>query len=197
MTPIAKSWPSQWCLAANDLAIQVHGGYGYTREYKVEQFYRDNRLNPIHEGTHGIQGLDLLGRKVVMQDGAAFKLFAGRVAASIAGARKMPALSGHADALEARTQRLAEVTMKLWSAGDPQVTLANASVYLEAFGHICIAWIWLEQLIAAEGKEGDFYQGKRRAAGYFFRWELPRVGPQLDLLASLDRTTLDMQDAWF
>jgi alkylation response protein AidB-like acyl-CoA dehydrogenase len=66
LTPIAKSWPSQWCLAANDLAIQVHGGYGYTREYNVEQFYRDNRLNPIHEGTHGIQALDLLGRKVTM-----------------------------------------------------------------------------------------------------------------------------------
>jgi butyryl-CoA dehydrogenase len=70
LTPIAKSWPSQWCLAANDLAIQVHGGYGYTREYNVEQFYRDNRLNPIHEGTHGIHGLDLLGRKVVMGGGA-------------------------------------------------------------------------------------------------------------------------------
>ena len=64
LTPIAKSWPSQWCLAANDLAIQVHGGYGYTRDYPVEQYYRDNRLNPIHEGTHGIQALDLLGRKV-------------------------------------------------------------------------------------------------------------------------------------
>ena len=84
LTPIAKSWPSQWCLAANDLAIQIHGGYGYTREYKVEQFYRDNRLNPIHEGTHGIQALDLLGRKVVMHDGAAFRLYAARVEASIA-----------------------------------------------------------------------------------------------------------------
>ncbi len=197
LTPIAKSWPSQWCLAANDLAIQVHGGYGYTREYKVEQFYRDNRLNPIHEGTHGIQGLDLLGRKVVLQDGAAFKLFSGRVGVTIAGAREVQALAGYADALEARMQRLAEVTVKLWSAGNPQVTLANASIYLEAFGHICIAWIWLEQLIAAAGKDGDFYLGKRSAAGYFFRWELPKVDAQLDLLNSLDRTTLDMQDAWF
>ena len=74
LTPIAKSWPSQWCLEANSLAIQVHGGYGYTRDYDVEQYYRDNRLNPIHEGTHGIQGLDLLGRKVTMQDGAGLKL---------------------------------------------------------------------------------------------------------------------------
>jgi hypothetical protein len=63
LTPIVKSWPAQWCLEANSLAIQIHGGYGYTREYPVEQFWRDNRLNMIHEGTHGIQALDLLGRK--------------------------------------------------------------------------------------------------------------------------------------
>jgi hypothetical protein len=73
LTPVAKSWPSQWCLEANDLAIQVHGGYGYTREYDVEQPYRDNWLNPIHEGTHGIQSLDLLGRKVGHRDGVALR----------------------------------------------------------------------------------------------------------------------------
>ena len=197
LTPIAKSWPSQWCLAANDLAIQVHGGYGYTREYKVEQFYRDNRLNPIHEGTHGIQGLDLLGRKVVMQDGVAFKLFAARVSATIASARAHVELQGWADALERRLERLAEVTVRLWQACDPQVTLANASVYLEAFGHIAIAWIWLEQAMAAQGGASDFHDGKRQAAAFFFRWELPRVDAQLDLLHSLDRTSLDMRDSWF
>ena len=197
LTPIAKSWPSQWCLAANDLAIQVHGGYGYTREYKVEQFYRDNRLNPIHEGTHGIQALDLLGRKVAMENGAAFKLFAGRVAATVGKARAHEGLSSYAKALEQRFGRLAEVTGKLWSTGDAQLTLANASVYLEAFGHIAIAWIWLEQALAADGKADDFYDGKRSAARFFFLWELPRVDAQLDLLASLDRTTLDMRDAWF
>lgn len=197
LTPIAKSWPSQWCLAANDLAIQVHGGYGYTREYKVEQFYRDNRLNPIHEGTHGIQGLDLLGRKVVMEKGGAFKLFAERVAATVGRARAHPALVDYAKGLEGRFGRLAEVTAKLWSTGDPQLTLANASVYLEAFGHIAIAWIWLEQALAAEDRSGDFYEGKRSAARFFFLWELPRVDAQLDLLASLDRTTLDMRDECF
>ncbi|RZA33222.1 MAG: acyl-CoA dehydrogenase [Lysobacteraceae bacterium] len=197
LTPIAKSWPSQWCLAANDLAIQVHGGYGYTREYKVEQFYRDNRLNPIHEGTHGIQALDLLGRKVAMENGAAFKLFAGRVAATVGKACAHEGLSSYAKALEQRFGRLAEVTGKLWSTGDAQLTLANASVYLEAFGHIAIAWIWLEQALAADGMAGDFYDGKRSAARFFFLWELPRVDAQLDLLASLDRTTLDMRDAWF
>jgi alkylation response protein AidB-like acyl-CoA dehydrogenase len=197
LTPIAKSWPSQWCLAANDLAIQVHGGYGYTRDYKVEQFYRDNRLNPIHEGTHGIQGLDLLGRKVVAEKGAAFKLLASRVAETVGKARAHENLAESADALGQRFQRLSEVTRILWSTGDAQLTLANATVYLEAFGHIAIAWIWLEQALAAEAKEGDFYEGKRSAMRYFFRWELPKVDAQLDLLASLDRTALDMQDAFF
>ena len=197
LTPIAKSWPSQWCLAANDLAIQVHGGYGYTREYKVEQFYRDNRLNPIHEGTHGIQGLDLLGRKVVMQGGAAFKLFAGRLHDTAQRAYAYEDLAVYAANLEARMQRLAEVTQALWAASDPNLTLANASVYLEAFGHIAIAWIWLEQALAAQQGEGDFYDGKRAAARYFFQWELPKVDAQLNLLASLDRTALDMRDGWF
>ncbi|MEO8999273.1 MAG: acyl-CoA dehydrogenase, partial [Rhodanobacter sp.] len=197
LTPIAKSWPSQWCLAANDLAIQVHGGYGYTREYKVEQFYRDNRLNPIHEGTHGIQALDLLGRKVMMKDGAAFRLFAERVATSIDRGGKQDSLRAHATSLEERLHRLAEVTRQLWAAGDAPLTLANASVYLEAFGHIAIAWIWLEQALAAVDRMGDFYDGKRFAADFFFRWELPKVDAQLNLLASLDRTTLDMQNNWF
>jgi butyryl-CoA dehydrogenase len=194
LTPIAKSWPSQWCLAANDLAIQVHGGYGYTREYAVEQFYRDNRLNPIHEGTHGIQGLDLLGRKVVIADGAGLTLLLGTLGATVERARAA-GLTEHADALGAAVTRVEEVTRTLWSAGDPAVTLANSSVYLEAVGHVVLAWIWLEQLLAAGDREGDFYAGKRAAAQYFFRHELPRTGPQFALLESLDRTTLDVDPA--
>ncbi|MGZ6878047.1 MAG: acyl-CoA dehydrogenase C-terminal domain-containing protein, partial [Nocardioidaceae bacterium] len=81
--------------------------------------------------------------------------------------------------------------------GDPLATMANATVYLEATGHLVVAWIWLEQLLAVGDRAGDFYDGKRQAARYFFRWELPRVDPQLDLLAAADRTTLDMRDAWF
>ena len=196
LTPIAKSWPSQWCLAANDLAIQVHGGYGYTREYAVEQFYRDNRLNPIHEGTHGIQGLDLLGRKVVMDGGAGLRLLLDTVTAAVARARAV-GLPAPADALAAAVARTAEVTRTLWDADDLAVTLANSSIYLEAVGHVVVAWMWLEQLVAAHGREGGFYEGKRAAAQYFLRYELPRTGPQFDLLASLDRTTLDMRSDWY
>ncbi|MGY3554640.1 acyl-CoA dehydrogenase [Williamsia sp. R60] len=195
LTPIAKSWPSQWCLEANSLAIQVFGGYGYTKEFDVEQLYRDNRLNPIHEGTHGIQGLDLLGRKVVMKGGAGLQLLVDAISATIDRAAGVDAAK--ADALRAAVDRLVEVTGQLWSAGDPAVSLANSSIYLEAAGHVVIAWMWLEQLIAADGAQGDFYDGKRAAAQYFYRYELPRTGPQFDLLADLDRTTLDADPNWF
>jgi alkylation response protein AidB-like acyl-CoA dehydrogenase len=207
LTPIAKSWPSQWCLEANSLAIQVHGGYGYTRDYNVEQFYRDNRLNPIHEGTHGIQALDLLGRKVVMQDGAAFKLLGREIEKTIRAG-----LAAHnadtqtfAKTLSSYLARLANVTQALYGGHDVNLTLANATVYLEAFGHVVMSWIWLEQSLAASknfnqaGHEADsnFYHGKWQACRYFFVWELPKVAPMIDLLESLDRTTLEMKDAWF
>ena len=200
LTPIAKSWPSQWCLAANDLAIQVHGGYGYTRDYNVEQFYRDNRLNAIHEGTHGIQGLDLLGRKVVMQDGAALKMLVSRIEATLHKADEDGDLTEWAGDVFTLLDHLVEVTRDLHAAGNVEKTLANASVYLEAFGHVVIAWIWIEQALVATragNQYEDFYRGKLQACQYFIQWELPKVRPMLNLLESLDTTTLDMKDNWF
>ncbi|RJO73545.1 acyl-CoA dehydrogenase [Nocardia panacis] len=198
LTPIAKSWPSQWCLQANSLAIQVHGGYGYTREYDVEQHYRDNRLNPIHEGTHGIQGLDLLGRKVVQREGASLRELDARVRATVAAARAAGVEAATLAAqLDSSWHRLIEVTGALWAGGDPETALANSSVYLETFGHIVLAWIWLEQFLATGTGTDDFHDGKRHAARYFFRHELPKTGPGLELLASLDTTARDMRTDWF
>ena len=198
LTPIAKSWPSQWCLEANDLAIQVHGGYGYTREYDVEQHYRDNRLNPIHEGTHGIQGLDLLGRKVVMQDGAGLTLLAERINQTIDKAMESDSTAGLREGLAAdAVQRLVDVTASPVGRRRCRHHPGQLVVYLEAAGHVVVAWMWLEQLIAANDHQGDFYDGKRAAAQYFYPYELPKVGPQFDLLASLDRTTVEAQPSWF
>ncbi|WP_313407217.1 acyl-CoA dehydrogenase [Aeromicrobium sp.] len=196
LTPIAKSWPSQWCLAANDLAIQVHGGSGYTRDYAVEQFYRDNRLNPIHEGTHGIQSLDLLGRKVVAGGGAGLATLVSAIRETVERAAAAGGdAAAYAEQLDARVQRLVEVTGALWADGDPSVALANSAVYLEAAGHVVVAWIWLEQLMAVGDRQDAFFDGKRAAARFFFAFELPKVDPQLDLLASLDRTVLDLDPA--
>jgi alkylation response protein AidB-like acyl-CoA dehydrogenase len=198
LTPVAKSWPSQWCLEANNLAIQVHGGYGYTREYDVEQHYRDNRLNPIHEGTHGIQSLDLLGRKVTQRGGASMAALGNVVAETITSAKAAGGEPSELAAqLESGWQRLVAVTTAMFGSGDIEAAMANSVIYLETFGHIVVAWIWLEQVLAANGQTGDFYDGKRQAARYFFRYELPKTAPQLDLLESLDRTTLEMRDGWF
>jgi len=200
LTPIVKSWPSQWCLEANNLAIQIHGGYGYTREYNVEQFYRDNRLNAIHEGTHGIHGLDLLGRKVLMHDGAAFKALAAEMQKTIIKAASVPQLAAYATKLSIALQRTQVVTQVLYAVGDLNKTLANASLYMEAFGHIVIAWIWLEQALIAVDRsvqDADFYKGKLQACAFFFKWELPKVDQQFQLLESIDTTNLDMQESWF
>jgi len=204
LTPIAKSWPSQWCLEANSLAIQIHGGYGYTREYPVEQFYRDNRLNPIHEGTHGIQALDLLGRKAVMDGGAAMKAFATEIARTAAEASADPVLAGYAAELGAAAADVAATLRALAPvlAENPTLALANAVLFLEAFGHTTIAWIWLRQALAAQrglrqgaaaqGTDGDFYRGKLAACRWFYRWELPKTRQWHELLRSLDDTTLSM-----
>src|SRR5213079_3379810 len=118
LTPVVKAWPSQYCLQASDLAIQVYGGYGYTREYPVEQFYRDNRLNPIHEGTDGIQAIDLLGRKVRMRDGAGLSVLVESILETI---ERAPAeLKAEGDRLRAAIERIVEVTYALWASGDPR-----------------------------------------------------------------------------
>ena len=198
LTPIAKSWPSQWCVEANSLAIQVHGGYGYTRDYNVEQLYRDNRLNSIHEGTHGIHALDLLGRKVLIEDGRGLRLLLDKIrhTTSQASALGHP-LNEWAYALALAARRVEHTSGSLWENGDPASALANATMYLEAVGHVVMAWIWLQQTLAAHGKTGHFYEGKRLAARYFFHYELPKTTTQFDLLDSCDRTTTDLDENWF
>ena len=198
LTPIAKAWPSKWCLEANNLAIQVLGGYGYAREYGVEQHYRDNRLNSIHEGTNGIQALDLLGRKVAMHGGAGFAALLEEINLAISDARSAGGERGAlAEQLAAAVARLDGVTRLVLSQRDPQLMLANASAYLDAAGHIVIAWLWLKQFAVASRTTGDFSSGKQQAARFFFAQQLPEALIWLNLVESLDTSALDMRDAWF
>ncbi len=209
LTPIVKAWPSQWCLAANDLAIQVHGGYGYTRDYPVEQLWRDNRLNPIHEGTNGIQALDLLGRKVRLQDGAAIQLLAREIDMTARAARRAdsPELHRCGDALSDALANVMEVVRNNLCAtdkGHAELALANAHAFLEMTGHVVVAWLWLKQALVAVQKlpdasapDREFYQGKLQACQYFFRWELPKTAHWFKLVVEMDPTCLEMQDGWF
>lgn len=210
LTPITKSWPSQWCLEGNSLAIQVHGGYGYTRDYPVEQYYRDNRLNAIHEGTHGIQALDLLGRKAFMHNGAASQLLAKAIQQTLEQADEVAELQEFTTALGTALMDMASTLQTLGAAlaKEPDRTLANASVFLEVCGHTVIAWMWLRQALAAcrglatattadNAAEQAFYQGKLNTCRWFYRWELPKTRAWHALLRSLDDTALAMPDGGF
>jgi alkylation response protein AidB-like acyl-CoA dehydrogenase len=198
LTPIAKSWPSEWCLEGNSLAIQVHGGYGYTRDFPVEQYWRDQRLNMIHEGTHGIQALDLLGRKVTMNGGAGFKLLASRVSATTLRAGHVEGFAIQANALAAALQSLGAATKAAWATGVPEEALANATPYLQAFGHVVLAWIWLDvALVTASREHDDQAQGQRAAMRYFFAYELPKIGAWLAVVSSRDATCREMKPEWF
>jgi len=201
LTPIAKSWPSEWCLEANSLAIQIHGGYGYTRDFPVEQYWRDNRLNMIHEGTHGIQAMDLLGRKVLMEEGRGLTLLAARMQATIAQAGLIAELAPHAAALGEALRHVGAATRSAWSTGNPIDALANAVPYLQAFGHTVLAWIWLDVALASRAEAGQRASaartGRLAAARYFFHYELPRIGAWLKVVETRDRTCADCPEEAF
>ncbi len=202
LTPIAKSWPSEWCLEANSLAIQIHGGYGYTRDFPVEQYWRDNRLNMIHEGTHGIHGMDLLGRKVRMDNGRAMGLLATRIARTVAGARKRGELAEFASALESAWQRIDKATHAAWATGEPGPALANAVPYMQAFGHGVLAWIWLDVATAALARHaaslGDAaLLGTMGATRYFYHYELAKIDAWLSPVQQRDMTCADLPEEAF
>jgi alkylation response protein AidB-like acyl-CoA dehydrogenase len=192
LTPIAKSWPSEWCLEANSLAIQIHGGYGYTRDFPVEQYWRDNRLNMIHEGTHGIQAADLLGRKVLMEEGRGLTLLAARMTTTIKKAYLVPELANHADALGKALKQVAVATQKAWATGNPTEALANAVPYMQAFGHTVLAWIWLDVALTALQVDAEqaspATQGRIGATRFFFLYELPKIGAWLAVVETRDTT---------
>ncbi|WP_312844098.1 acyl-CoA dehydrogenase [Diaphorobacter nitroreducens] len=201
LTPIAKSWPSEFCLEANSLAIQIHGGYGYTRDFPVEQYWRDNRLNMIHEGTHGIQAADLLGRKVVMQGGAGLQLLARTIGATIAQARKHPELAAWADQLAQALQDVGEATQAAWATGNPTEALANAVPYMQAFGHTVLAWVWLDVACSVLARDATLSiaasAGRMGAARYFYHYELPRIGAWLQVVRQRDLTCAALDEDAF
>ncbi len=196
LTPVAKTWPSEWGLAANDLAIQIHGGYGYTRDFDVEQLYRDNRLNPIHEGTTGIQGIDLLGRKILRERAASLRHLQALVRNTTERARGTAGLQAHADQLETTWARIGSVVDGLLGLNDDARALAHATAFLSAFGHAVVGWLWLDQALLCAG-DTPFYTGKRAACRFYFETELPRVQTWLDEVARMSDAASGMLEEQF
>jgi alkylation response protein AidB-like acyl-CoA dehydrogenase len=197
LTPIAKSWPSEWCLEANSLAIQIHGGYGYTRDFPVEQYWRDNRLNMIHEGTHGIQGMDLLGRKVLMEEGRGVHLLGARMRETADKAMAFADLAADAKALNTALQKVIVATQMAWSSGQPQEALANAVPYLQAFGHLVLAWIWLDVSASCRGAQTPAQTGRQAAAKFFYHYELPKIDAWLQVVSNRDMTCANLAEDAF
>lgn len=199
LTPMVKSWPSEFCLEANKHAIQVLGGYGYTREYPEERLYRDNRLNAIHEGTHGIHGIDLLGRKVRMHDGKALALLVSEIHGDIQRVTTDTNLNSYAKDLSSAVTEMLATTSILTNCSDLNLSLSNATAYLDALGNIVIAWMWLKQAQVAQdklpksmGADQNFYEGKLRACHFYFTYKLPGVLTELNILARLDDSLINM-----
>lgn len=208
LTPIIKSWPSEYGPRANSLAIQVLGGHGYINEHPVEMFYRDNRLNPIHEGTYGVQSLDLLARKVPMNGMAGYNACLADMRTTVSEASVDPVTADFAQELEAAMQNLQQATdvlMKAMGAAPVDLVLANSVKYLELFGSVVVAWLWLKQGgVASRALSGElhpaeesFYRGKLQALQYFYRFELPKTRAWSKLLCNLDDTTYTMHPDWF
>jgi butyryl-CoA dehydrogenase len=208
LTPIAKSYPAEMGILSVSQGLQCLGGYGYCDEFPLEQHYRDVRIHPIHEGTTGIQGQDLLGRKVRIKEGKAFKLYLEEVRKTIGAANDFPELLPFASALENSLEKLEKVTKYLLDLGEnesAEVFLADATLYLELFGIISVAWQWLVQGLFIQkglndnpsGSEEDFLRGKFMTLRFFFAYELPKIEGLVQRLINSDGLTVEMKMEYF
>jgi len=205
LTPVVKTFPAERGFEANVLSVQVHGGYGYTSEYLPELWLRDQKLNSIHEGTTGIQSLDLLGRKVVAGGGEALRLWSAEVSRATADARSAGVEAAWCDALDAAVADVASLTMELGArglSGDVDGMLGHATDYLDLFATVCVAWQWMRQAVAAKRRLADgsgtaFHEGKLRAAQYWVRTELPRVTHLAALCRDAEDSYLRIADDGF
>ena len=207
LTPIAKSYPSEMCCLTTSAAVQILGGAGYTTDFPVEQFYREARIHPIHEGTTGIHGLDLLGRKMSIKNGRSLQLLVVEILKTIEKASSLDQLKPFAQKLQIYLSKTDTVTKHLLglASKDVEIFLSDATLYLELFGIMTISWQWLVQAIKAEealqagatGDDFDFYQGKIFTLRYFYEYELVKIDALMKRLLSEDNVTVEMEAAWF
>ncbi len=208
LTPVAKTYPSEMGILSCSTGLQILGGYGFCEEFPLEQLYRDVRIHPIHEGTTGIQGMDLLGRKMMMKKGKAAQLYLAEVRKAIKEAEADTEMKTFAEKLAAAVAQLEKVTAHQFGIAakeGPEMFLADATLYLEYFGIIAIAWQWLRQATFA-GKalqnnpneaDANFYNGKIATCRYFFGYELPKTEGLAIRLLNSDGLTVTLKNEYF
>ena len=204
LTPIIKSYPAEMSILTTSTALQIFGGYGFTKEFMAELFFRETRIHTLHEGTTAIHGMDLLGRKMMMKNGQATMLLMQEVFQDVEEAKKVESLKANAETLEQKLMKLQELTMHLMGVAQkhgPEVFLSDATLYLELFGIIAIGWQWLKQGIVAEQLKTssskkyspEFLQSKLHTMNYFFEYEIPKTEGLLTRLKSENKVTMDVK----
>jgi len=201
LTPVAKTYPSEKGREAVDNGLQVLGGYGFCSDFVLQQYYRDIRIMAIYEGTTGIQSLDLLGRKITMNDGKALKLLMAEISQTVEEAGVYDILKPYASELGDSLQQLEQVLKFLLpfaKRGEYERFLADATIFMEFFGTIIVAWQWLKMGIAAKQAliKGDstystaFYESKIHTMRFFFKYELRKAHGLADVITSEEVLTL-------
>jgi alkylation response protein AidB-like acyl-CoA dehydrogenase len=221
LTPIIKAYCSERGQFICDQAIQVHGGYGYTKEYPVEQLYRDCKITSIYEGTNGIQAMDLLGRKLGMNKGAVFMDLLNEINTTIGKAAKIPRLENSAAAVTKALNRLGEIALHLGKTAvskDLKLAFAFAYPFLEVVGDMILAWmlLWraavaipkLEKLAGgadedairakvAKNKDAAFYDGQLKTAEFFIHSMLPATLGKMNAIAASNPAAIDIHERSF
>ena len=221
LTPVIKSYCSDRGFEICTEAVQVYGGYGYTRDYPVEQLLRDCKIASIYEGTNGIQAMDLLGRKLGMKGGLVFMNYLAEIQKTTGAARKISGLQDLAERVDAAANRLGEIAMhlgKIALSTDFKVAFAFAKPFLDVMGDVCMAWmlLWraslavpkLEKLAggldlkarqekAAKNKETAFYEGQFQTARYFINAILPITMGKMNAIQNSDAATIEIPEVSF
>lgn len=205
LTPIAKSYPAEMGILSTSAAVQILGGAGYTTDFAIEQYFRDARIHPIHEGTTGIQGLDLLGRKLLAQNGLGWKIWQKEIRNTLEVIATFPDLKDIQLEFEIQFLNVSKATESLLNKSQqgPEVFLADATLFLEMAGILALGWIWMNQAIVSSKKleevdsERNFYLGKIETARYFAGYELVKIESISKRLLADFFPTLNMQEDWF
>lgn len=199
LTPIVKTYPAEMGREAVSNGLQVLGGYGFTNDFLLQQYYRDIRIMSLYEGTTGIQSLDLLGRKVVMNNGQAIRILMKEIMTDIARAKSHEALSSYADELGsslAVVQKSLEYLLAFAMKGENERFLADATIFMQLMSNVIIAWQWLKQATTASdmmsAEDGlyteDYYRSKIHTMKYFFKYELPKIHACAEILKGEELT---------
>ncbi len=201
LTPVAKTYPAEMGRVSINNGLQVLGGYGYCMDFPLQQYLRDIRIMSIYEGTTGIQSLDLLGRKIPMENGKAIMLLTQKMNAVIADASAYEQLKPYGEQLMKKMgelQKALEYLMPYAMKGDYEMYLADATIFMEMSANIIIAYQWLKMAVAAAGElqnearmyDKTFYESKIHTMKFYFKYELPKTRACLETLTHHDKLTL-------